>query len=165
MIRPIVIWPDNRLHLVSAPVPEFADVNVLVEDMFETMYDANGVGLSAIQIGVPLRVMVMDTGKQYVFINPTVTFLDGNKEKVNEGCLSIPGIFEQIFRLPSIRIEAYDRNWLRVEQVFHGFEAQCIQHEAEHFEGIVMADKVNEETKAAWRAQLRRGKQKKAWEK
>lgn len=144
MIRKIVIWPNEQLHSVSAPVTSFNGIKELVADMFETMYAAGGIGLSAIQIGVPLRVFVMETGdgKEFVFVNPEHPKLLGIPEERNEGCLSVPGVVEQVLRYPGVEIKATDREGKLFEAKFTSIQAQCVQHEYEHLRGIVMPDKL-----------------------
>lgn len=146
MIRKILKWPQEArtLHQASAPAdfeksPAFIDE--LVRDLFDTMYDAGGVGLAAIQIGVPLRVFVMDVYTQdYVFLNPRLT-VSGRREWMTEGCLSLPGIFELAHRWTEVRVDALDRNGKPFVKDFKKMEAQCVQHEYDHLEGIVMPDK------------------------
>lgn len=146
MIRPILKWPAGHkmLHTVSAPVTDAVSPEALAElisDMWETMYDAEGVGLAAIQIGVPFRLMVMDVHTvPYVFINPQVT-VQGKDEWMPEGCLSIPGTYEDMRRYPQVHVTALDKNLVSFTKTFTKMEAQCVQHEFDHLNGIMMPDR------------------------
>lgn len=147
MIRDIVIWPDKRLHEVSTTVPEAdldsPEMKALVQDMFDTMYDAKGVGLAAIQIGVPARVFVMDVKEPVAFINPITVSTAGIPEEKNEGCLSLPGIIEMVPRYPMTRVAWWNPTTKTVEErLFHNMEAQCCQHEIEHLDGVIIPDKL-----------------------
>ena len=166
-IREILEVPDSRLKTVSEPVTEFNDeLRVLVEDMFETMYDAPGIGLAAIQVGVPLRVLVIDlqpddpdaepevctehgghahthqpTKKEpRVFINPEI--LDPAEELMTyqEGCLSVPEIFADVDRPATCRVRYQDLDGTVHEEAMDGLMATCIQHEMDHLEGILFID-------------------------
>lgn len=147
MIRRILTWPEdkNELHQVSAmvtPLVSEQSLKELVADMFETMRHAGGVGLAAIQIGVPLRVFVMEVHKDaYVFINPTVSLSD-ERVQMNEGCLSLPGIIERCIRSTKATVTSVDENGVESTRAFDGIEAQCIQHEYEHLDGIILPDKI-----------------------
>lgn len=144
MKRPILIWPSAQLMDVSRIVSveeiqeqEFRD---LVRDMFETMYAAGGVGLSAIQIGVPLRVFVMDkTGPAAqapkTYINPTMVELIDDPEPVDEGCLSIPGIYDKVSRYPEALMSHLTKDGEISSSQFDGLEAHIVQHECEHLDG------------------------------
>lgn len=149
MIRPIILWPDDKLHEKS-PLADYDDIvaggyDDIVKDLFDTMYEAGGVGLSAIQIGVPLRLFVMEVKQYaYVFFNPIILSLDGKKEQMNEGCLSVPDHYEMIFRHPEIEVAFFDGKGKRQQVKFSDMEAQCVQHEAEHLDGIVMPDKLSQ---------------------
>jgi peptide deformylase len=130
---------------VSAPIDFAANplvVDELVRDLFDTLYASGGVGLSAIQIGVPLRVFVMDVYTQdYVFLNPAL-HPEGQKAWMTEGCLSLPNIYESVLRYPKMRITAFDRNGQPSDHTFEKMEAQCVQHEYDHLDGIVIPDKL-----------------------
>jgi peptide deformylase len=145
-VKPIILWPDPVLKQFSAPVPpvmwETAGVDKLLDNLFETMYYANGVGLSAIQLGVPLRVFTMDcnTGLAYAFINPIITGYGGALCKVREGCLSLPNLFDEVERYPEVTVEYTSPDKKRHTQLFTGLEAQCVQHEYDHLDGIVFPD-------------------------
>ncbi len=147
MIKPILIWPNPGLKVKSFPVeesefgtPEFTQ---LITDLWDTLFDSGGVGLSAIQIGVPKRVFVMDIGRRsIVFCNPKINDLKGDKAYANEGCLSLPGIIETILRYPTVAVEAVDDKGERHDGFYDGLEGQCIQHEYDHLEGITIPDKL-----------------------
>jgi peptide deformylase len=150
MIRPIVLWPDAGLKRVSLSVgTDFGDLPLVVDqlltDLFETMYEHHGAGLSAIQLGVPLRVFVMDcgTGLAYAFINPRLVSLQGTPCKVREGCLSLPNLFDEVERYPEVIVEALDQDGKLFAQHFEGLEAQCVQHEYDHLDGVVFPDKLS----------------------
>jgi peptide deformylase len=151
-IRPILEVPDPRLKTVSTPVETFDDeLRTLVEDMFETMYDAPGIGLAAIQVGVPKRVLVIDLqaeedeeGKPIkaprVFINPEI--LDPSEEQslYNEGCLSVPDQYAEVERPATIRARWQDLDGKVHEEAMDGLMATCLQHEMDHLEGILFID-------------------------
>ena len=146
MIRPIVTHPDPVLREVCAPVadPLLQDVPDLARDMLDTMYAATGRGLAAPQVGVPLRLFVMDcTWKEglpdpRVFVNPRIRAAEG--QQVNtEGCLSIPGTPRRVLR-PNRVVLAFDGAEGRREAVFEGFAAACICHEMDHLDGVLILD-------------------------
>jgi peptide deformylase len=159
MIMPIVAYGDPVLKKVAHDIdPHYPDLERLIDDMFETMYDAQGVGLAAPQIGLPIRLFVVDAtpfaedeedaeGQKVkdfkeVFINARITERGGEEWPFNEGCLSIPGIREEVFREDEIHITWYDRNWNRREATFDGYAARVIQHEYDHIEGILFTDRL-----------------------
>jgi peptide deformylase len=153
MIYPIVAYGDPVLKKRASDIPrDYPDLPKLIADMYETMYNANGVGLAAPQIGLSLRLFVTDGAPfeeeevkdfKQVFINARILEEDGESWKFNEGCLSIPQVREDIARLETIRIEYYDENWnLKVEN-FDGLAARIIQHEYDHTEGILFVDKIS----------------------
>lgn len=163
MIRPIIEWPlaGQLLHTVSAPVDLTGGmglVDELVRDMFDTLYDSGGVGLAAIQVSVPMRVFVMDVYKiAYTFINPTIA-LQGEVAQMTEGCLSIPGVLESMKRNTKVFVTALDCKGMLFSHTFSGMEAQCIQHEMDHLNGIVIPDSFSplERTRMASRITRRR---------
>jgi len=125
------------------------DIKQLVEDMFETMYSANGVGLAAPQIGKSIRVFVIDgegiedestVGFKKVFVNPEIMNEEGEELPFEEGCLSIPGIREDVIRQEKLKIKYFDENWEVHEDEFEGIPARIIQHEYDHLEGILFTD-------------------------
>ena len=147
-IREILTVPDPRLKEVSKPVEGGVtdELRALMDDMLETMYDAPGIGLAAIQIGEPLRVIVMDLAKDgeepdpKYFVNPEILPLTEEKAPYEEGCLSVPDIFEEIERPTECRIKYLNYDGEEVEEVATGLFAVCIQHEMDHLEGVVFID-------------------------
>lgn len=146
-IRPILLLPDPRLRLPSTPVEQVdGDTRVLIEDMFETMYDAPGIGLAAIQVGVPRRIVVLDTAKKeegaqpLVLINPQVIWSSAEKRLYQEGCLSIPEYFEDVERPDRIRVTFLDRDGKPQEREADGLLATAIQHEIDHLDGVLFID-------------------------
>lgn len=148
-IKPILVWPNPKLHQLSQPVVDTDSedtIRNLVDDLFDTLHKAGGAGLSAIQIGVPLRVFVMDCktgGKAHAFVNPEIVETVDDPIEVEEGCLSIPGVFDQVLRFPQVQIRAVDWSTGPESKLFdlYGLEAQCAQHEIEHFEGMLFVQK------------------------
>jgi len=147
-IREIITVPDPRLKEVSKPVEGGVtdEIRELMDDMLETMYDAPGIGLAAIQIGVPLRVIVMDLAKEgeeaqpRYFVNPEILPLTEDKAPYEEGCLSVPDIFEEVERPTECRVKYLDYNGKEVEEIATGMYAVCIQHEMDHLEGTLFID-------------------------
>jgi peptide deformylase len=149
-LRDILILPDKRLRSVSKPVVEISDeIRTLVADMFETMYEAPGIGLAAIQVGVPLRVVVMDLSKREaeaepkVFINPEITGSSDEKTLYEEGCLSIPDIHEDVERPARVKIRYLDLDGKPQEADAEGLFATCIQHEVDHLNGVLFIDHIS----------------------
>lgn len=145
--RDILILPDKRLRQVSDPVKKIdAGIRKLVEDMFESMYDAPGIGLAAIQIGVPKRVITMDLAKKeeaknpLVFINPEVVWTSEEKATNEEGCLSIPEYYDDVERAAQVRVKYLDLEGKRQEVVANGLFATCLQHEIDHLNGVLFID-------------------------
>jgi peptide deformylase len=145
MIHPIVTHPDPRLREVSQPVERFDDeLARLVDDMFETMHDADGIGLAAIQIGVPLRLAVMqvEDNPRRVMVNPTYEVL-GEAMRLEEGCLSVPGVRDQTkTRADHVHVRALDGNGEPYEFEAEGLEAACVQHEIDHMDGHLYVDRL-----------------------
>lgn len=151
-ILPIVEVPDPRLRTVSAPVEAVDDdLRSLIADMFDTMYDAPGIGLAAIQVGVPKRVVVMDLQeeedeegrpirKPMVFVNPEIVDPSDEHSIYNEGCLSVPDQYAEVERPATCRVKWLDEKGEAHDEVFEGLLATCIQHEMDHLEGIVFID-------------------------
>ncbi len=149
-LRDILILPDKRLRQVSKPVAKIdSAVKKLVEDMFETMYDAPGIGLAAIQIGEPRRVVTMDLSKKedekqpQVFINPEIVAESDEKSAHEEGCLSIPEYYEEVERPAVVTVKYLDLDG-KVQQVeATGLLAVCIQHEIDHLNGVLFIDHIS----------------------
>jgi peptide deformylase len=146
-IRPLVILPDRQLRLVSEPVgPITPDVKALAADMLETMYDAPGIGLAAIQIGVPKRLVVIDLGKNpeerspMVLADPEITWTSDERRIHEEGCLSIPEYYEEVERPDRIRLRYRNLDGDVVETEADGILATCIQHEVDHLNGVLFVD-------------------------
>jgi|SRR5690606_36018012 peptide deformylase len=147
-ILEILEFPDPRLRTVAKPVAEVDDrIRRLIDDMFETMYDAPGVGLAASQVNVHERVVVIDVtedkSQPLVFINPEITVLDDSLQEYDEGCLSVPGFFETVTRPQRIRVTALDRNGESFTMEPEGLLAVCIQHELDHLNGKLFVDYVS----------------------
>ncbi len=143
-LRTILHYPDPRLRRKALPVEKVDDtVRRLVDDMAETMYDAPGIGLAAVQVNEPRRVVVIDISESrdrlQVFINPEIVARDG-VQTYEEGCLSVPGIYEEVTRAHRIRVRALDRDGKPFELEAEGMLATCIQHEIDHLEGKVFVD-------------------------
>ena len=143
-LRTILHYPDSRLRQVAQPVSTVNDeIRQLVDDMAETMYAAPGIGLAAIQINVARRVVVIDVSETrdqlQVLINPQIIERDG-LQTFEEGCLSVPGIFDEVERSQHIRVRALDRDGQPFELEADGLLATCIQHEIDHLDGKVFVD-------------------------
>jgi peptide deformylase len=160
-VRKIVVWPDPALAEVAKPVAAFdAELKTLVNDMFETMYKARGIGLAATQIAVPLRVIVIDLDPRgesekdpdtkaelegwgfkgpLAIVNPEIVSGDG-EITWNEGCLSVPGITDQVKRREHVIVKAFDRDGVQFELDAHGLFAVCLQHEIDHLNGKMFVD-------------------------
>jgi peptide deformylase len=155
MILPIVAYGDPILKKEAEEIDEdYPGLKELIDNMYETMYNAEGVGLAAPQIGKSIRIFVIDAspfadedpsleGLKMTFINPIIIEEEGEKWSFNEGCLSIPGIRENVDRQPGILIEYLDENFNLIEERFDGLAARIIQHEYDHIEGVLFTDHVN----------------------
>jgi peptide deformylase len=149
-LRDIIILPDKRLRLVSEPVKAIdAELKKLVEDMFETMYEAPGIGLAAIQVGIARRVVTMDLSKkdedkeQRVFINPEVVWSSEETRLHEEGCLSIPEFYEEVERPAQVRVKYLDLAGKQQEIEASGLLATCLQHEIDHTNGVLFIDHIS----------------------
>lgn len=143
-LLPILRYPDPRLHIRAAAVPVVDDgIRKLVSDMAETMYEAPGIGLAATQVNVHKRVVVIDVSEDKsalrVFINPEILALDG-EQTCEEGCLSVPGIYETVTRAEHVRVKALDESGQPFELEADGLLAVCIQHEIDHLDGKVFVE-------------------------
>jgi peptide deformylase len=155
MIYPIVVYGHPVLRKVAEDIDrDYPDLKILIDDLFETMYYSDGLGLAAPQIGKSLRIFIVD-GKalveddpemadfKKVFINAHITERSGELQLMSEGCLSIPNLREEVNREAHIRIEYYDENWEFHDEEYNGFKARVIQHEYDHLDGIMFTDRVS----------------------
>ena len=152
---PIIAYGDPILKKVAEEIDEnYPNLKELISDMFDTMYDSNGVGLAAPQINKSIRLFIVDAspyaeedealeGFKKVFINPIILEEEGKEWNFNEGCLSIPGIREDVKRKPRVIIEYYDENFNLKEETYEGLAARIIQHEYDHIEGVLFTDRIN----------------------
>ncbi|HEY3666622.1 MAG TPA: peptide deformylase [Polyangiaceae bacterium] len=168
MIREILEYPDARLREIAKPVAEVtAEIQALVDDMAETMYDAPGCGLAANQIGVDHRIFVVDCAGEdepsqlLVFINPEIIEKDGVLTW-EEGCLSFPGVTEEIKRAERVMVRALDRSGKSFELEADGLLAVAIQHETDHLNGVLMIDKLSALKKRMMGRKLAKAKQEEA---
>ena len=161
-IRTILHYPDKRLRVKAENVGEVTDeIKVLVEDMAETMYAAPGIGLAASQVNVHRRLLVIDVSENKdaprVFINPEILSKEGAAVVGEEGCLSVPNIFDKVERAQKIRVRSQDRNGAVVEEELEGLLAVCLQHEMDHLAGMLFIDRLS-----AWRRMRLRARQDRA---
>lgn len=152
MIYPITVYGDPILRKVTTDIdPNYEGLEKLADDMFETMHNAEGVGLAAPQIGLTSRIFVVDLSPlgdeepllkdfRKAFVNPHIIEKGGEKVLMDEGCLSIPGLREDVLRLSTIRIKYFDINWKEYDEVYTGFTARVLQHEYDHLDGIMFVD-------------------------
>jgi peptide deformylase len=157
-IRKILYLPDERLRKVAKTVETFDDkLQTLIDDMFETMYDARGVGLAAPQIGVSMRLSVIDIvgdkSEQLVIINPEIISSSGEKE-FDEGCLSVPGAYDKVIRAEKVTVKALDRFGKPFEMSAEGLLAECFQHEIDHLNGKLFVDLLSPLKRAMARRKL-----------
>lgn len=157
-IHKILYLPDPRLRLIAKPVEQFDDaLQTLIEDMFETMYDAKGVGLAAPQIGVSLRLSVIDVvgdkSRQLVLANPEIISAEG-KAEYQEGCLSVPGAYDTVVRAEKVTIRALDRFGKPFEMTADGLLGECFQHEIDHLNGKLFVDLLSPLKRAMARKKL-----------
>ncbi|MCC6690571.1 MAG: peptide deformylase [Bacteroidia bacterium] len=165
MVLPIVAYGDTVLNKTGLEIDKnYPELKELIANMFETMYEANGVGLAAPQVGKSIRLFIIDASpfaedkdeegnplEEYkglknfkkVFINAKIIAEEGEEWSFNEGCLSIPKIREDVLRLPKINISYYDENFIHHEEIFEGIAARIIQHEYDHIEGKLFVDRIN----------------------
>ena len=144
-LLPILTYPDPRLHTVAKPVQAVdARIRELIADMRETMYDAEGIGLAATQVDVHERLIVIDVSEErnqpLVLINPEITWASDDKQVADEGCLSVPGIYDGVERSRAIRVRALDGEGQSRELEADGLLAVCIQHEMDHLKGKVFVE-------------------------
>lgn len=184
-IRPILVAPDPRLKQVSQPVTEVTDeLRTLMDDMLETMYDAPGIGLAAIQVGVAKRIIVIDLGRpvdengedikkptqeQLVaarrpmyFVNPEITWASDELVTCEEGCLSVPDLYEEVDRPSRVKVKFLDYHGKPQEIDCEGMLAVCIQHEMDHLQGKVFVEHLSELKQNRIRAKLKKRQRKAA---
>jgi peptide deformylase len=149
-LRPIIILPDPKLRLVSKTIARVDDdLRKLIDDMIETMHDAPGVGLAAIQIAEPIRLLVVDTAKKedppdpHTFINPEIVWSSEERSTYEEGCLSIPEYYAEVERPASVRVRALDREGKEREVLAEGLLATVLQHEIDHLDGVLFIDHIS----------------------
>jgi peptide deformylase len=149
-LRDIIILPDKRLRLASKPIARIdGEVRRLVEDMFETMYEAPGIGLAAIQLGIAWRVVTMDLSKKEVeaaprtFVNPEIVCWSEEKSIYEEGCLSIPDVHEDVERPARVKLRYLDLEGWPHEEDAEGLFSTCIQHEVDHLNGVLFIDHIS----------------------
>lgn len=162
MILPIVAYGDPVLRKETEELTQdYPNLDKVIENMFETMYEANGIGLAAPQVNIPIRLFIVDASIfeddedlseaerkmvanfKKVFINPKIIQESGDEWAFNEGCLSIPDVREDVFRQPDIVMEYEDENFKKHKETFTGMVARIIQHEYDHIEGILFTDKLS----------------------
>ena len=165
-IRTILEYPDQRLRTRARPVTHFdAELRRLVDDMFESMYAAPGIGLAATQVDVHKRVLVIDISEArnepQVFINPQILTREGETE-TEEGCLSVPGIFDEVTRASKIRVRFQDRTGAVSEQDYEGMLAVCIQHEMDHLDGRLFVDYLSDLKRQRIRKKLEKERKQRA---
>ena len=155
MILPIYLYGQSVLRKVAEDItPDYPKLKELIANMFDTMYNADGVGLAAPQIGLPIRVLVIDLspladenpafiGFKKTMINARITNIEGEEELVEEGCLSFPGIHEKVARKSKINIQYQDEDFVLHEEEYEGYMARVIQHEYDHLEGKLFIDHIS----------------------
>jgi peptide deformylase len=158
-VRTLLRYPDARLHQVARPVQVFDDrLRELVRDMAETMYAAPGVGLAATQVDVHERVIVIDISETHdqlqVFVNPEIVSSSGDRKVYEEGCLSVPGIYEEVERPDRVRVRAFDADGKPFEVDADGLLAVCLQHEMDHLNGRVFVQYLSRLKQSRIRARM-----------
>jgi peptide deformylase len=162
----ILEFPDPRLRTKATPVAAFDDnLRVLIGDMFETMYEAPGIGLAATQVDVHKRLLIADVSvdkdEPYVLINPEILEKDG-VTFTDEGCLSVPGYYEEVERAEQIKVRFLDREGVSVELELHGLLSVCIQHEIDHLDGKLFVDYLSEAKRTRIRKKLEKERRQQA---
>jgi len=148
MIYPIILYGDEFLRKKAIDFSLNEDVKDIVSNMFETMYEANGVGLASTQVGIEKRLIVINQKLdeeifKSVFINPKITAFEGKLYSMVEGCLSLPGISGKVIRPFTIELEWYDENWNFHKEKFDGIKSRILQHEMDHLHGILYVDRIH----------------------
>ena len=165
-LRTILEFPDPRLRTRAEPVAYFdAALGTLIDDMLETMYAAPGIGLAATQVDVHKRLIVIDISKEHneplVLVNPEILSREGDAS-TEEGCLSVPGIFDEVKRAAKVRVRAQDRNGATFERDFDEVLAVCIQHEMDHLEGRLFVDYLSDLKRERIRKKLEKDRKERA---
>jgi peptide deformylase len=165
-ILDILNYPDPRLHMLASKVDKIDDaIRTLIDDMAQTMYAAPGVGLAATQVNVPKQIIVIDVTEDRsdlrVFINPEITRREGLAVN-QEGCLSVPGVYENVERADAVTVTALDRNGSRFTLNASGMLATCIQHEVDHLDGKVFVEYLSDLKQNRIRAKLKKRQRKAA---
>lgn len=149
-IKPLIILPDPLLRQASKPIEQIdTEIQRLADDMLETMYDAPGIGLAAIQIGVPRRMLVIDVAREgeektpLVFINPEIVASSDERSVYEEGCLSIPDYYAEVERPARVTVKHLDRNGKELLTEAEGLLATCVQHEIDHLNGVLFIDHIS----------------------
>ncbi len=155
MILPVTVYGDTLLRKKAVEIDkDYKDLNILIENMYETMYNADGIGLAAPQVGLSIRMFIVDgTGMEEeepemkdfkkVFINPEINETKGEKWEMEEGCLSLPGIRENVSRQDEVSITYYDEHWNKITETYKGFAGRVVQHEYDHLEGKLFIDYIS----------------------
>lgn len=145
----IITYPHPTLRHVSKPIRRVdADLKKLVREMFDLMYAAKGIGLAANQVDLPVRLFLMNLaakpgeGEEQVFINPVISSPKGSEE-AEEGCLSLPGLYGQVIRPKTVRVNAYNLSGQEIQRDLAGLEARCVQHELDHLDGVLFPDRMS----------------------
>lgn len=167
MIYPILAYGHPTLKTRAKEINcDYPNLKEIITNMFETMYEASGIGLAAPQINIPIRLLIIDAttykndhpevnGFKKVFINPIITKEEGEEWEFNEACLSIPGISEYVSRKPKLTIKYQNENFDNIEEKYEGMLARIIQHEYDHLEGILFVDRVSSFKKALLKNKLK----------
>jgi peptide deformylase len=167
MILPVTVYGDPLLRKVSKPIDKnFERLHELIENMYETMYHSDGVGLAAPQVGLSLRLFIADATPvatkeepeladfKKIFINPEILSTSGKPWSFEEGCLSLPNIHEEVIRDEEVVIKYVDENWVEKTEKYNGYPARIIQHEYDHLEGILFVDHISQLRKRLLRGKL-----------
>ncbi|MCF8358181.1 MAG: peptide deformylase [Prolixibacteraceae bacterium] len=167
MILPVTVYGDPLLRKVTKPIEKnFEGLHELIENMYETMYHSDGVGLAAPQVGLSLRMFIVDATPaatkeepeladfKKVFINPQIISTSGKPWSFEEGCLSLPHIHEEVLRDEEVVIKYVDENWVEKTETYNGYPARIIQHEYDHLEGILFIDHISQLRKRLLKSKL-----------
>lgn len=166
MVLPVTAYGHPILRKVSKEIDkDYPKLDEFIENMFETMYRSDGIGLAAPQVNKSIRIFIIDAtpyqdempeaeGFKKVFLNPTIVEEEGDEKMMSEGCLSIPGIREDVSRPPKVHIQYYDRDWNFRDEWYEGMLARIIQHEYDHLEGTLFTDKLSTMRKTMLRTRL-----------